>query len=264
MPKSNIIQPQLNTVFHDAVLKGEIDHFQKRCQIYQLPLHDALTYSLPNGETPLHWCMLKKNIDLLVWFVFECPYHLNFNVKTVLNETPVHYLSYSKWLEGLIFLSELGIYSSELAHHFVKTRWHQGLLCLNKYFPHLLIEEDKNDETPLMVAASLGHLDTIDLLIKYGNINPKQMNKSGWTAIHIAAREGQFIVANYLNTFYNLPYTQSPSFKTSPLEVALHFNQHEFIRQFKIKKQSYYGNKNLKSPLYANQNSQNNDKFLKP
>ncbi|XP_028406323.1 ankyrin repeat domain-containing protein 16-like [Dendronephthya gigantea] len=78
------------------------------------------------------------------------------------------------------------------------------------------------DWTPLMLACTKDNMDIISELIEAG-ANPKLSNKDGWTAFHIATREGHLgIVQYFLDMFPTIWDTVSNNGRTPLHTAALH------------------------------------------
>lgn len=97
---------------------------------------------------------------------------------------------------------------------------------------------DRPYRTPLMMACTRRSLEVIELLLEKG-ANPSLKNKDGWTAFHIACREGDpAVIKRLLLADSELWRTESKT-KRTPLHTAgtnTHAQTHTCLFHFFISK----------------------------
>jgi uncharacterized protein len=84
---------------------------------------------------------------------------------------------------------------------------------------------NKQDESPLMMAALKGHLDLCKRLIE----RDADVNKTGWTPLHYASTSGHVAVMQLLLDNSAYIDAESPN-GTTPLMMAAHYGSAEAVR----------------------------------
>ncbi|XP_062955783.1 ankyrin repeat domain-containing protein 16 isoform X2 [Cynocephalus volans] len=77
----------------------------------------------------------------------------------------------------------------------------------------------KADWTPLMMACTRKNLEVIQDLVEHG-ANPLLKNKDGWNSFHIASREGDPLILQYLLTVYPDAWKTESKIRRTPLHTA--------------------------------------------
>uniref|UniRef100_A0A8D2B0I9 Ankyrin repeat domain-containing protein 16 n=1 Tax=Sciurus vulgaris TaxID=55149 RepID=A0A8D2B0I9_SCIVU len=77
----------------------------------------------------------------------------------------------------------------------------------------------KADWTPLMMACTRKNLDVIQDLVEHG-ANPLLKNKDGWNSFHIASREGDPLILQYLLTVCPDAWKTESKIRRTPLHTA--------------------------------------------
>jgi len=86
--------------------------------------------------------------------------------------------------------------------------------------PHLLDYQDREDWTPLIAAATIGHKQILDFLLEIG-ANVYLKSRSGWTALYCASRHGRVQFVKSLLRFGSNPLASDYSkISRTVLEVA--------------------------------------------
>lgn len=84
---------------------------------------------------------------------------------------------------------------------------------------------NRNDETPLMLAALKGHADLVKRLIARG----ADINKPGWAPLHYAATQGNLDILRMLLDAHAYIDAESPN-GTTPLMMASHYGSPDAVR----------------------------------
>ncbi|KAM8982105.1 ankyrin repeat domain-containing protein 16 isoform 1-T1 [Sarcophilus harrisii] len=77
----------------------------------------------------------------------------------------------------------------------------------------------KGDWTPLMMACTRKNLEVIQDLVEHG-ANPVLKNKDGWNSFHIASREGDPVILQYLLTVSPAVWQTESKIRRTPLHTA--------------------------------------------
>ncbi|XP_069849593.1 ankyrin repeat domain-containing protein 16 isoform X1 [Dipodomys merriami] len=77
----------------------------------------------------------------------------------------------------------------------------------------------KGDWTPLMMACTRKNLEVIQALVEHG-ANPLLKNKDGWNSFHIASREGDPLILQYLLTVCPDAWKTESKIRRTPLHTA--------------------------------------------
>ncbi|XP_074051006.1 ankyrin repeat domain-containing protein 16 isoform X2 [Macrotis lagotis] len=77
----------------------------------------------------------------------------------------------------------------------------------------------KGDWTPLMMACTRKNLEVIQDLVEHG-ANPVLKNKDGWNSFHIASREGDPVILQYLLTVSPKVWQTESKIRRTPLHTA--------------------------------------------
>ncbi|EHB11109.1 Ankyrin repeat domain-containing protein 16, partial [Heterocephalus glaber] len=77
----------------------------------------------------------------------------------------------------------------------------------------------KSDWTPLMMACTRKNLEVIQDLVEHG-ANPLLKNKDGWNSFHIASREGNPLILQYLLTVCPDAWKTESKIRRTPLHTA--------------------------------------------
>ncbi|XP_051817816.1 ankyrin repeat domain-containing protein 16 [Antechinus flavipes] len=77
----------------------------------------------------------------------------------------------------------------------------------------------KGDWTPLMMACTRKNLEVIQDLVEHG-ANPVLKNKDGWNSFHIASREGDPVILQYLLTVSPAIWQTESKIRRTPLHTA--------------------------------------------
>ncbi|KAM3926138.1 ankyrin repeat domain-containing protein 16 [Leptodactylus fuscus] len=141
-------------------------------------------------------------------------------------DTVLHYAARHGHLPVLSYLLEVVGMDVEVHNNDYKRALHEAasmghrdclLYLLNKGAKVDCLK--RADWTPLMMASTRKNLDVIKDLIEH-KADPKLKNKDGWNSFHIASREGDPDVINYLlDTFPDIWNTES-KIKRTPLHTA--------------------------------------------
>lgn len=77
----------------------------------------------------------------------------------------------------------------------------------------------KADWTPLMMACTRRNLEVIQDLVEHG-ANPLLKNKDGWNSVHVASREGDPVILQYLLTVCPDAWKTESKIGRTPLHTA--------------------------------------------
>ncbi|KAK2509658.1 hypothetical protein MC885_000556, partial [Smutsia gigantea] len=81
----------------------------------------------------------------------------------------------------------------------------------------------KADWTPLMMACTRRNIEVIQDLVEHG-ANPLLKNKDGWNTFHIASREGDPLILQYLLTVCPVAWKTESKIGRTPLHTAVFHN----------------------------------------
>ncbi|EHH64533.1 Ankyrin repeat domain-containing protein 16 [Macaca fascicularis] len=89
----------------------------------------------------------------------------------------------------------------------------------------------KADWTPLMMACTRKNLGVIQELVEHG-ANPLLKNKDGWNSFHIASREGDPLILQYLLTVCPDAWKTESKIRRTPLHTAGELNPGYFVMDY--------------------------------
>ncbi|XP_020039472.2 ankyrin repeat domain-containing protein 16 isoform X1 [Castor canadensis] len=89
----------------------------------------------------------------------------------------------------------------------------------------------KADWTPLMMACTKNNLEIIQDLVEHG-ANPLLKNKDGWNSFHIASREGDPLILQYLLTVCPDAWKTESKIRRTPLHTAAMHGCLEAVKVF--------------------------------
>lgn len=139
---------------------------------------DKAWLDVPNdyGLTPLHLSVMNGHVVVTRMLVIA---GVSLGVRDRLGETPLHKATLLRNVECI-----------------------QALLTPVPEKPRklssVLEQKNYNGQACVHVAASSGHVETLQTLVYYGADINSQENLAGWTALHIAARRGDTRMVQYL------------------------------------------------------------------
>ncbi|XP_046862983.1 serine/threonine-protein phosphatase 6 regulatory ankyrin repeat subunit A-like [Xenia sp. Carnegie-2017] len=219
------------TPLHLAAEKGYTDLVEMLVQ-FSASI-DALSFE---GQTPLHLAAEGGRLD-----VCKVLLHLQADTSVADNHgrTPLHCATQMDHSEVVKFfvknypqLVNQTNADGETCAHIAAAK---GSISVIKELVKLkfnnIIEKITSSQisTPLLLAASGGHADVVQVLLLNG-ANATHMDKFGWTAIHLAARNGHNNVIDILKDKISLDFV-SPKTGLSAAHIAAQYGQTEVMRE---------------------------------
>ncbi|XP_046849432.1 serine/threonine-protein phosphatase 6 regulatory ankyrin repeat subunit B-like [Xenia sp. Carnegie-2017] len=220
------------TPLHLAAEKGYTDLVEMLVVQFSASI-DALSFE---GQTPLHLAAEGGRLD-----VCKVLLHLQADTSVADNHgrTPLHCATQMDHSEVVKFfvknypeLVNQTNADGETCAHIAAAK---GSISVIKELVQLknnnIIEKITSSQisTPLLLAASGGHADVVQVLLLNG-ANATHMDKFGWTAIHLAARNGHNNVIDILKDKISLDFV-SPKTGLSAAHIAAQYGQTEVMRE---------------------------------
>ncbi|XP_006891941.1 PREDICTED: ankyrin repeat domain-containing protein 16 [Elephantulus edwardii] len=151
-------------------------------------------------------------------------------------DTLMHCAARHGCLDSLTYLTEVWKMDIEATNRDYKRPLHEAasmghLDCVN-YLLGLGAAVDclkKADWTPLMMACTRKTLEVVQCLVEHG-ANPLLKNKDGWNSFHIASREGDPAILEYLLTVSPTVWKTESKIKRTPLHTAAMHGRVEAVK----------------------------------
>ena len=202
-----------DTRLHDAASRGDVDKARELLKVgrYNVNCRDYL------GRTPLHLACIGGHMDMVRMLISE--FQAKTTLQDVWGDTPLHKASFKGRGEvALTLITELGCdanlpnnngYSSL---HRACAHGHASVVrIVGKYAS--VLATDKNGDTPLHIAAAIGHKECVEALLQL-DAPIMLRNAAGKTALHLALKRGRTsivkIFIKHVSVFATTKYGDTP------------------------------------------------------
>ncbi|KAI1296854.1 Serine/threonine-protein phosphatase 6 regulatory ankyrin repeat subunit A [Halotydeus destructor] len=176
--KVNARDKYLRTPLHYASATGSI------CAVQSLIENGADPMTVDKeGNTALHLACVNGQDDVMDELLAACD--LVINAPNFAGLTPLHFSAAS--YNGTACLEALTAYQGPAIDMNISEPESYGVECPSKVTKLFVNARDKNQRTPLHLAARQGHTNVIEVLLLQDNVDPNMMDKAGMTPLHHAA-----------------------------------------------------------------------------
>lgn len=174
------------------------------------------------GRTPLHYAACR-NFENIARLLLE--HGASSQIEDRLGDTPLTLASKNKSFQTVKLLENppISILQAANSNNLDAVRL---LLDLNQALVNV---KDPYDFTPLHIAAGLGYLDMVNLLLGYGAaININQRDRAGRTPLHLAAENNNNLIAKVLLD-NSADINAEDNFHRTPSQIAQQSKSHDTL-----------------------------------
>lgn len=168
-----------------------------------------VNFTNKNNETPLFQSVMSRSLDALELLL----HHKDINIKCVDKERAnlLHVASRRNFYEGMKILLNL------------KNKENENVFILD------VNEVDNYGSTPLTIAAELGHIEIVKLLLNHPDIKPNYALKNG-SSLHLAVLQDNVEMIKVMLESNKFDPNLKNQSSFTPLHIAAYLNQPESIR----------------------------------
>ena len=188
------------SILHVACTQGYLDLVTDLITEYKLDP----TATDSNGNTPLHLAVYNGHIEVVRYLFDNCTLDTSFGVGNHSGDTVLHAAAQNEKTDIVQYLSTK--HKAE-----VESR-------------------NKNDNTPLLLAALHGHFDTAQILIDQFGCNPRAKGYKGQTLLHYTCKGEHTKLTKQLIVQYQLDPMAKDDDGNTPLHFAAAAGQVEMIK----------------------------------